>query len=62
MDKPMYEYTDSRNCLNGVPFEGMLPQDVQNSIYDRISKRVGELLAMPGFEHDREVIFRKHCK
>ena len=60
--KPMHEYTDDRSCLNGVPFEGRLPQEALDEIRKRLSKRVGELLSMPGFEKDREVIIRKYGK
>ena len=57
--KPMYEYTDSRNCLNGVPFEGMLPHDVQVTMYERLAKVVSEHLSMPENKHDLDVIRRK---
>ena len=62
MDKPMYEYTDTRMCLNGEPFEGRMPQEAIDKISEALGKRVGELLCMPGFEKDREVFLRKYGK
>lgn len=58
-ENPKFAYTDDLHRLNGVPFEGMLPEDVQISIYERLSQVVSEHLSMPENEHDREVIRRK---
>ena len=58
-DNPKFTYTDDLHRLNGIPFEGMLPHDVQVTMYERLAKVVSEHLSMPENKHDLDVIRRK---